>query len=392
MRDDNANTTRLHLDVTATVSVSTYSEYLSLQPVYQFGTAALTGVNMDSHRSNTWLDMAPSTLRIRTNSRLAFGLIDLNGEIGRIEGGLGLALEAPGVELRARRADSLVVSGNGSVSDSVRRKFESMHAVFKERHGTGGIEVSIEQTIPNHSGLGSGTQLALAFGQALNLLYDLALTSHDVSRIAQRGGTSGIGCAAFERGGFLVDGGHRFRRPGGKSGFAPSAASTDFAAPPILFHSMLPQTWSVVLAIPATGRQTHGDEERELFRTLCPIPAEEAAQAARLALLKVLPAVMESDLEGFGDGLEAMQRLGWKRVQFSRQTESVHATIREMRRLGLRGVGMSSWGPTLFGFSEAGPEADRGIVRALEDFGASQGGVHVILTKAAERSATWSWE
>ena len=48
--------------------------------------------------------MKDKTLRIRTTSRLSFGLIDMNGEIGRIEGGLGLALENPCVEIRARRA------------------------------------------------------------------------------------------------------------------------------------------------------------------------------------------------------------------------------------------------------------------------------------------------
>lgn len=335
--------------------------------------------------------MTRSTLHIRTNSRLAFGLIDLNGELGRIEGGLGLALESPCVELRARRADGVVSSGV-PVSGSTLEKFEAISAVFRERYGAGGVELHIEQTIPDHAGLGSGTQLAIAFAQALNLLYGVGLPYHDLSLIAQRGGTSGIGCAAFEMGGFLADGGHRFRRAGGKNAFAPSSASKGFAPPPVLFHAPLPRSWSVVLAIPVAGRQTHGDEEHELFRTLCPLPAGEAAEAARLALVQVLPAVMEADLEAFGDGLEAMQRLGWKHVQFARQSQAVHATVHEMRRLGLQGVGMSSWGPTLFGFSERGPESDRDIVAALERFGATQGGVRVILTKAAERGAEWSWE
>jgi len=336
--------------------------------------------------------MTSGTLRLRTNSRLAFGLLDLNGELGRIEGGLGLALESPCVELRARRADGLTIGGVEPVSESMRRKFAALLAGFRERHGTSGIDVHVEKTIPDHAGLGSGTQLALAFGQALNLLYDLGLSAHDLSLMAQRGGTSGIGCAAFETGGFLADGGHRYRRAGGKTGFAPSSASTAFAPAPILFQSPLPRAWSVVLAIPAAGRQTHGDEERELFRTLCPIPAVEAAQAVRIAFMKILPAVVEADLEAFGEGMEAMQRYGWKRIQIDRQSEAVRVTMGEMRRLGMHGVGMSSWGPTLFGFTAAGPEAEQGIVRGLEAFGAQHGGIRVILTKAAERGTTWSWE
>jgi len=336
--------------------------------------------------------MRQDTLRLRTHSRLAFGLIDMNGEIGRVEGGLGLALESPRLELYAKRSATVRVCGPAAVSDGTRRKFETMAEAFREKYNVDGIEVRVEETIPGHSGLGSGTQLALAFGQAMNLLYDLKLAMPEIGRIAQRGGTSGIGCAAFETGGFLADGGHRFGGPNGKQVFAPSSASAGFSAPPILFHSNLPSSWRVVLALPAAGLITHGDEERALFVKHCPVPAEEAAQAARLALLKVLPAIMEADLESFGAGIEAMQRFGLKRIQIARQNEEVRATMEKMRRLGLRGVGMSSWGPALFGFSDAGADADREIVRALEVFGAGVGGVQVILTSAAAHGATWSWE
>ncbi len=335
--------------------------------------------------------MTSRTLWLQTTCRLAFGLIDLNGEIGRVEGGLGLALENPRVRLRARRAADLKIGGV-EVSGGTRRKFEAMCQVFREKYGTQAMDLTIEETIPDHSGMGSGTQLSMAFGQAMNLLYDLKLSAFDISRLAGRGGTSGIGCAAFETGGFLADGGHRFRRPGGKTGFAPSAASTEFAAPPILFHHNLPASWHVLLAIPAAGRHVHGDEERELFATLAPIPSEEAAQGARLAFLKVLPAVMEEDLEGFSEGLEAMQLLGWKKVQFSRQNAVVHETIAEMRRLGLKAVGMTSWGPTLFGFTDAGEERVQAVARALEEFGSTRGGMRVIATKPATHGTLWGWE
>jgi len=335
--------------------------------------------------------MTNQTLWLRTTSRLAFGLIDLNGEIGRVEGGLGLALENPYVLLRARRASGLTVGGV-EVSGGTRRKYEAMYQVFREKYGTQGVDVTIEQTIPDHAGLGSGTQLSMAFAQAMSLLYDLKLSVYEIGRLAERGGTSGIGCAAFETGGFLADGGHRFNRPGGKTGFAPSAASTEFAAPPILFHRNLPASWKVLLALPKEGRHVHGDEERELFRTLAPVPGTEAAQAARLALLKILPAVMEEDLEGFSEGLEALQQLGWKKIQFSRQNQIVHDTVAEMRRLGLKAVGMTSWGPTLFGFCDASEAEFGAIAKAVEAFGSTRGGIRVIPTKPATRGTTWGWE
>jgi beta-ribofuranosylaminobenzene 5'-phosphate synthase len=330
------------------------------------------------------------TLRIRTPSRLTFGLIDMNGELGRVEGGLGLALDEPRVELRARRARAVRIGG-AEVSSGTRAKLEELCARFAREHRAEGIDLTIERVIPSHCGLGSGTQLMMAAGLALGLLYDVKLTGRQLAVLGSRGGTSGIGVAAFDRGGFLADGGHRFGGAGGKTVFAPSAASAGFEPPPLLFHSPLPANWRVLLALPA-GRITYGDEERALFRQICPVPSEEAAQGARLALLKVLPALLEGDLSSFGDGIEAMQQLGFKRHQIARQSKAVHETMAQMRRLGLRGVGMSSWGPALFGFSDAGPEADRATVAALASFGAERGGVTVLATGASERGTTWSWE
>jgi predicted sugar kinase len=37
--------------------------------------------------------------------------------------------------------------------------------------------------------------------------------------------------------------------------------------------------------------------------------------------------------------------------ELANQTDDVRRTIEEMRRAGLRGVGMSSWGPACFGFA-----------------------------------------
>jgi beta-ribofuranosylaminobenzene 5'-phosphate synthase len=336
--------------------------------------------------------MSERTIKIRTCSRLAFGLIDMNGEIGRVEGGLGLALEDPYLQLRARRAKKVTIGGRVPISDGTRAKLEALCTRVREQYPVvEGVDLEFDQVLPANSGLGSGTQRGMAVAFALSMLYDLKLSREQLAGFAERGGTSGIGCAAFDMGGFLCDGGHKFRVPGGKMGFAPSSGSTGFAPPPILFHSPLPANWRVILALPK-GRIVAGEEEQALFREQCPVPAAEAAQAARLALLKVLPAVLEADIEAFGSGLEAMQRLGLKRIQIERQNQVIRDTLAEMRRLGLRGVGMSSWGPALFGFSDAGPEVDRATAAALDAFGAQRDGITVFVTKPSERGTTWNWE
>jgi len=335
--------------------------------------------------------MQKPTLRVRTPSRIHFGLIDMNGSVGRIEGGVGVALDEPCVELLACRSDKVNIGGPAVVPESTREQLEAVCTRFREQYPSGGIELEIERVIPGHSGLGSKTQLTMAVGLALGVLYERRLSSTQLAVLGKRGGTGGIGCAAFEHGGVVADAGHRYGGPGGKTAFAPTAASVAFAPPPILFHSPMPSHWRIILALPA-GRIVHGEEERALFTEYCPVPSEEAAQSARLALMKVIPAVLEADLESFGAGIEAMQKLGLKRHEIARQNEAVHDTMTEMRRLGLSGVGMSSWGPAVFGFSAAGPDIDRAIGQALEKFGAQRGGITVVITRASERGATWAWE
>ena len=45
------------------------------------------------------------SLVISTPARLHFGLIDMNGKIGRIDGGVGLALDSPHTLIEAKKAE-----------------------------------------------------------------------------------------------------------------------------------------------------------------------------------------------------------------------------------------------------------------------------------------------
>lgn len=140
---------------------------------------------------------------IRTPSRVHVTLIDLNGEIGRIDGGVGFALEEPYVKIRAEKADEVVVVGESFN----RERFEHVAKIFKEKFGKG-MKIEVLSDYKPHVGLGSGTQISLAVGKAYSELYGLNLSTREIARITKRGGTSGIGVAAFEFGGFIVDGGH----------------------------------------------------------------------------------------------------------------------------------------------------------------------------------------
>ena len=133
---------------------------------------------------------------VKTPSRLHLALIDLNGDLGRVDGSMGLALDYPNTILEASRSRKLEVFGEQAnfVEDLARRFLQRMRI-------KGAVTISIRKLIPAHVGLGSGTQLSLAVASALPCIFRIQKTTREMAEIVGRGGTSGIGVMAFEEGG-----------------------------------------------------------------------------------------------------------------------------------------------------------------------------------------------
>jgi beta-RFAP synthase len=117
-----------------------------------------------------------------------------------------------------------------------------------------------------------------------------------------------------------------------------------------------PEEWSVLIVQPEGVGGMHGVDETEAFAKLPPISRAEADSLFRLVLLEVLPAVLERDLNAFGTALgELQERVG---AAFAPAQGGIYATphaaqiVMELKHLGFAGAGQSSWGPTLYAFSE----------------------------------------
>ena len=198
-------------------------------------------------------------MQIKTPSRLHITLIDLNGSYGRIDGGIGLTLADPGFILEAVPGDTQTTiefakTAGGSKEERTACQTKLLAAAEKAAAhyapGTG-YHLTVHQLYPSHSGLGSGTQMALAAAKLIAELNDRHPQSIELAEITGRGGTSGIGVHAFDHGGFIADGGHSKKE---KSSFMPSSVST--AKPACLigrYH--FPDDWGVLLAIPAFGNE-----------------------------------------------------------------------------------------------------------------------------------------
>ncbi len=290
-------------------------------------------------------------IRIACPSRLHLGLIDLNGEIGRIDGGTGIALEYPRTIIYGKKSDRLEVECPDDPT-VVSRAEEAARAVM-ERYNLSAAKIVVEERPFAHMGLGSATQLLVGIAEVLCSLAEHPVSCAELASVVNRGGTSGIGVASFEHGGFIVDGGHKFRTTdttNSKSEFSPSSAMRGLMPPPILVRYDFPD-WDILVCIPA-GEKTAGIREVQIFKVVCPVPLEEVRKICHLVLLKMMPAVLECDLESFGEAVEESQKYGFKKFEFRAQSHNVVECMDFIKKNGGIGVGMSSWGPTVFAFGE----------------------------------------
>lgn len=318
------------------------------------------------------LTLHPS-VTVRAPARLHMGFLDLNGSLGRRFGGLGLALEGLAVRVRVQAAENVSAQGPQAAraADFARR---ALAALGIEQ----GALVEVEEAIPDHAGLGSGTQLALAVGTALARMHDIEWSPADIAKSLGRGGRSGIGLGLFDRGGFLVDGGR-----GGQD-----------APPTVIAHMDFPAAWRFVLVFDHAFQGLHGEQEKQAFAALPHFPEERAGHLCRLALMGALPALVERDIQGFGAALTAIQEVigdHFAPAQGGRYASPrVTRALAWLRDHGGAGIGQSSWGPTGFALADSEMSA-HGLARGARQVFAAEN-LEFMVCAARNRGAEISAE
>jgi len=295
---------------------------------------------------------APSAASVTVSApaRLHLGFLDPSGGLGRRFASIGLAIAELGTRISIYRAESVQIEG------SEKARVAQHLATMQQHLGlSGAYAAKVEQTVPAHAGLGSGTQIALAVAAGIRRLHDLPLDLRGDALRLGRGGRSGVGIGVFDRGGLILDGG---RGP---------ATTT----PPIISRLRFPEPWRVILVLDPNRLGVHGPQESEAFATLPPFPEHEAAHHCRLILMKALPAIAEGDLASFGAAIGELQsRVGdyFAPIQGGSRFTSpdVGAALALLDRAGAHGIGQSSWGPTGFAFAPSMEEAER-LAAVLRD-------------------------
>jgi beta-ribofuranosylaminobenzene 5'-phosphate synthase len=314
---------------------------------------------------------------VRAPARLHLGLIDLGGDLGRVFGGIGVAINHHSIILEAKTSKNFEIKG--AKSDILRPMVELF---LKKYNLKSEVAINVKQTIPEHVGLGSGTQLSLAVTTAVAKLFHISVSVEILAQEIGRGQVSGVGTALFESGGFVVEAGLR------SQGNKPIQASENF--PPVIFHQPFPQDWFFVVAIPEVKKGLSGHEEARAFEHLESMTKEKSCLVSHLILMGLLPALKEKDIGTFGKTLTQIQNiLGdyFSTVQGSRFSSSPSGDcIKHMLENGAYGAGQSSWGPTVYGLAHGKVEAKK-LAFTIKTFLQESVGGQVFFTAANNKGA-----
>ena len=292
-------------------------------------------------------------------ARLHLGFLDLNGHSGRKFGSIGLAINSHKTTIEASLTGTS--SHQLDVPEAMQDKIESLIAYFYQEIANHiipqqrGINLKLLSSIPVHAGLGSGTQLSLVIGTALVRLHQLDINTQQIASSMGRGARSGIGIATFDHGGFIIDGG----------------LGTESKTPPLLVQQSFPKDWVVVLLMETNRQGVHGKQELNAFKQLAPFPVEQSHAICHLTLMKLLPALIEENIDEFGQAITQIQEhIGdhFSSSQGGRYTSQKIAMLLDYaKELGHKGIGQSSWGPTGCLFVN-GSSAAQELVITLEDY------------------------
>ena len=321
-------------------------------------------------------------IEVHTPCRLHFGLLAYSRDDARQFGGVGLMIREPRIVVRVDPADRFTSTGpmadralsfahtfagnwaalrSGSKSsrsksaqrsasqhenlnDEPTRQADAASLHSREPLAIPGAAIEILEAPRSHTGLGTGTQLAMAVAHALAKLYteggqDLGV--NELAALVGRGARSAIGAHGFFHGGLIIEGGKRHHE--------------DLS--PMLVQQPFPPAWRLVLICPDRLVGIHGKLEKQAFAKMPPIPQDVTGQMCRLVLMGILPAIIERDLTGFSRSLyELQQRVGQCFATAQGGTFAdplLERIVTFIRTQGIEGVGQSSWGPTLYAVTDS---------------------------------------
>jgi beta-ribofuranosylaminobenzene 5'-phosphate synthase len=141
----------------------------------------------------------------------------------------------------------------------------------------------------------------------------------------------------------------------------------------------MPERWRCILAMSLGVKGLSGIAEERFFRRLHE-PAAAEPGISRLLLTELLPGLVTGDIDEFGAALTQIQHeMG---SMFAAEQDGVFhpraaPLVDALVALGVRAVGQSSWGPTVYGIVD-GPDLAAEVAERLRVTAASDTEVRVV--------------
>tara|TARA_B100001013_G_C24615005_1_gene444802 strand:- start:469 stop:1413 length:945 start_codon:yes stop_codon:yes gene_type:complete len=282
------------------------------------------------------------SININAPARLHFGFLDLGGNTQNALGAIGVAINKFNTIVNIKKNHELAITGN------VSNKALNFVKIFcKKNKIKSNYLINIEKTIPEHIGLGSGTQLALSIGTAISKLNNLSLSTSEIGKILDRGKRSKIGIKSFSNGGFLID-------LGIKNKFFPNFKQLKF-----------PNEWKILL-IQNNNKGLYGAKEQQAFKML---QKSNKISLHHLALMQIYPALLKRNFKDFSKSITKIQNSMGKyfcSMQGGKYSNNIISKIINfIKKEKILGYGQTSWGPTGFAFLP-NPQKAKKIKHKLE--------------------------
>jgi len=306
-------------------------------------------------------------VRVQAFSRLHFGLMEICPGQPHCYGGVGMMISSPSMlvqGLAGSIADpsSVRIEGDGYWSERTSRVLE----IWRRQHPDSRLPIeSIRVVRPPqaHIGLGSGTQWACSIAGLLQIASrtrdhgasvssvagELFSSAESLAAHAGRGLRSHIGCEGFRRGGLIVDWGQRHPET-----LAGGHGRTEVFS--------FPASWRMVTRCDRSYQGESGGSEATMFERCSSLPNPLRGAMVRMLREEMLPAFDASDWVVASD---AIGRYGeWAGRIFEPlqggvyRSPAIAESIADLRSRGIRGVGQSSWGPTVFALARDPEQAE----------------------------------
>lgn len=283
------------------------------------------------------LPLAKAAVRIQTGSRVHFGLLDVHPPYG----GIGCMIDQPRTIVSVSPADRFECPRHLDRVDPIINRIAGRLGLNARPH----LKIEISGEPGQHTGLGSGTQIAFAVADAIqHCLNNRPPSQNEIRAAANRGNRSRVGSIGYFAGGLISEWESKT-----------SQRSIE--------RVEMPADWRILICRPIEPTpQFSGESEKSGFDRLPVVAPPMRQRMMDLVERRILPSAATADFETFSQSIRQYNSLSgelFRTVQGGTyQSEAVALLIDRIRRQGVSGVGQSSWGPGVFAILSTALDAE----------------------------------